>query len=501
MKKFNFRNIICIVVVFCLILGMTACAVSTDHNIQNNITTNTASGTPSAIPSEPDESNKPSIPANPVIPTEPSATEPSYPVEPPVEPTEPQHEPTDPGQPTDPDNYPDKPDVHEHNYLETVVAPTCTDKGYTDRICDCGDYYRYNEVDPLGHNYSTKTVKRTHLEKGYDIHTCQRCNHSYKDNYVEPIKYQEVNETVYANAKVNVRIGPSTEYERIGSLAVGDSVTRIGIGEDGWSKVIYNGQEAYVFSAYLQKEKPAVKYTDEDFPLVYTDDTCTITITREWHDNAWCYIAHIKFTDYSRFGSTVAKNKRGSYETTSAAAKRIGAIFCVNGPYQWGDNDGYAVIRDGVVFKDAVVVEDMAVYNAATGMFASAGQLGLKGKMASEAVELGMATDTFKFYNSTLVQDSKNMANINNDSRAQRTFIGTTGNAGELYIVVAEGRRADGQSSGLTKYQCAEVLLDLNCSYGIMLDGGGSSTMYFNGQVLNSADGNERAVVDFLYFK
>jgi exopolysaccharide biosynthesis protein len=34
-----------------------------------------------------------------------------------------------------------------------------------------------------------------------------------------------------------------------------------------------------------------------------------------------------------------------------------------------------------------------------------------------------------------------------------------------------------------------------------MLDGGGSSTMYFNGKVLNSAAGNERSLVDFVYFR
>ena len=79
--------------------------------------------------------------------------------------------------------------------------------------------------------------------------------------------------------------------------------------------------------------------------------------------------------------------------------------------------------------------------------------------------------------------------------------MGSTGKPGEIYIVVSEGRNVDGKSPGLRKYECAKVLLDLGCTYGTMLDGGGSSTMYFNGKVLNAARGNQRAVVDFVYFK
>lgn len=35
---------------------------------------------------------------------------------------------------------------HEHNYIERVVEPTCTEKGYTEYKCECGDLYVRNEV-------------------------------------------------------------------------------------------------------------------------------------------------------------------------------------------------------------------------------------------------------------------------------------------------------------------------------------------------------------------
>ena len=63
--------------------------------------------------------------------------------------------------------------------------------------------------------------------------------------------YREVNETVYATTVVNVRPDPSVNHTRLGFLREGDSVLRTAIGSNGWSRVVYNGKEAYIFSAYL----------------------------------------------------------------------------------------------------------------------------------------------------------------------------------------------------------------------------------------------------------
>lgn len=72
--------------------------------------------------------------------------------------------------------------------------------------------------------------------------------------------------------------------------------------------------------------------TPIQYPLSYADETATITITREWFENAWCYIAHLQFTDYTRFGTACANGAYDNgFETTSHAAQRLGAIFTVNG--------------------------------------------------------------------------------------------------------------------------------------------------------------------------
>ena len=80
---------------------------------------------------------------------------------------------------------------------------------------------------------------------------------------VEP-SFEKVEQTVYATTRVNVRSSYSTDSSIVGSLDEGESVTRTGIGSNGWSKVTYNGYTAYVSSDYLTTTKPEVKPTDQD---------------------------------------------------------------------------------------------------------------------------------------------------------------------------------------------------------------------------------------------
>lgn len=67
------------------------------------------------------------------------------------------------------------------------------------------------------------------------------------------INFTEVNETVTAKQETNLRSVPSTASDDtiVGRLTHGDTATRIGIGHNGWSKVIYQGQTLYAVTSYL----------------------------------------------------------------------------------------------------------------------------------------------------------------------------------------------------------------------------------------------------------
>lgn len=69
------------------------------------------------------------------------------------------------------------------------------------------------------------------------------------------VQYIDVNEVVTPNTKVNLRVVPSTESPDtiVVPINPGDMVFRTGIGNNGWSKVVLNGQTLYAYTTYLTK--------------------------------------------------------------------------------------------------------------------------------------------------------------------------------------------------------------------------------------------------------
>ena len=257
---------------------------------------------------------------------------------------------------------------------------------------------------------------------------------------IPEIIFNDVDEIVYAISSVNIRSGPGTDYEIVGSLAYGQSIRRTGIGSNGWSQVDLSGEDAYISSSYLSTTAPASDTSQ--YPLTYSDATCDITITKEWFENAWCYIAHLQFTDYTRFGTSCANGEYDNgYETTSHAASRLDAIFAVNGCYS-APYLNYTVVRSGELCNGSGrSAWCPAVYSSLNGLLQSAWESGgtpsIAGENVDSLVDSGLVTDTFCFGPPILVGGS--VAAGSDTSRAQRTFIGTNGSPGDVWVVVSEG--------------------------------------------------------------
>lgn len=69
--------------------------------------------------------------------------------------------------------------------------------------------------------------------------------------------FKNTNDKMYAKKEINVRQSYSTSSAKIGSLKAGESITRTGIGSNGWSKVTYNGTTGYIQTSLLTTEEPA----------------------------------------------------------------------------------------------------------------------------------------------------------------------------------------------------------------------------------------------------
>ena len=94
-------------------------------------------------------------------------------------------------------------------------------------------------------NNSTKPEKESASEK----------NEENKNTNETTYSVVEMSATKYAKQSVNIRRGPGTDYEKIGSLTMNQKVTVTGQADNGWYRISFNGGDAYVSSKYLVDNK------------------------------------------------------------------------------------------------------------------------------------------------------------------------------------------------------------------------------------------------------
>lgn len=113
-------------------------------------------------------------------------------------------------------------------------------------------------------------------DKTEEVKTTENKSETKTEAVIAPI-FKDVNETVYAKNNVNVRTGPNASSQVAGVLMQGGSITRIGIGSNGWDKVTYNNQIRYISHSYLSTEEIKVVKTE---PKIVTASNNTITVNK-----------------------------------------------------------------------------------------------------------------------------------------------------------------------------------------------------------------------------
>lgn len=229
--------------------------------------------------------------------------------------------------------------------------------------------------------------------------------------------------------------------------------------------------------------------------------------TGEGRDKVTYFVADVKFKDISYLHTAFAKNKfgRNIVEDTSVIAKDHEAILAINGDYYGFRGDG-VIIRNGTLYRD--IPARIAAAIDKNGMLRSFDET----ETSSGALLEGGVVDTFSF-GPALVKDGKvvvypgkvvvdtNFGNWPIQGNNPRTGIGMI-DANHFVFIVVDGRM-NGYSKGMTLTEFARVFEELGCVEAYNLDGGGSSTMYFMGRVVNNPLGKnkERGVSDIIYIK
>ena len=236
----------------------------------------------------------------------------------------------------------------------------------------------------------------------------------------------------------------------------------------------------------------------------YSDDNISVKLTEKTVSNTQVYIADVTVSSSEYLKTAFAQNTYGNNVTakTSETAANNNAILAVNGDYYGANTTGY-VIRNGVVYRDTIREDssngDLAIYKDGSFKIIYEDQVS-----ADQLVKDGVVN--LLAFGPSLVENGEIVVDTNSEvgqsmSSNPRTAIGII-DENHYIIIVSDGRTSE--SEGLSLYQMAEIMKSYGVKTAYNLDGGGSSTLYFNGQVINkpTTNGNtisERSVSDIVY--
>lgn len=236
----------------------------------------------------------------------------------------------------------------------------------------------------------------------------------------------------------------------------------------------------------------------------YQDGNIQISLETFRKYDTTIYVADITLSSADYLKTALAQNTFGTNitEKTSELAEEKNAIFAINGDYYGANNKGY-VIKNGVLYRSTIRDNsdygDLVIYQDGTFGIIDETQIS-----ADQLIQDGV-TNLFAF-GPTLIKDSTIAVSEHEEvgramSSNPRTAIGIIDSL-HYIVLVSDGRTSE--SEGLSLYEVADIMQGYGCSTAYNLDGGGSSTMYFNGQIINNPTTNgrkisERSVSDIVY--
>ena len=235
----------------------------------------------------------------------------------------------------------------------------------------------------------------------------------------------------------------------------------------------------------------------------YSQDGLNITVTTYRENDTNIYVADVQAASADALQSAFASDTYGRNITakTSEIAQSAGAVLAINGDFYGSQSSGY-VIRNGVLYRDTSAGrEDLVIWKDGSFSVIHEDEV-----TAQELVDQG-AQQVLSFGPALVTDGNLSVSEGEEVGKAMasnpRTAIGVVDDLHYLFVV-ADGRTSD--STGLSLSQLAEFMQGLGVQTAYNLDGGGSSVLYFQGEVLNqpTTNGNrisERSVSDIVYVK
>ena len=300
--------------------------------------------------------------------------------------------------------------------------------------------------------------------------------YSLADRYlIRHVEIADVSAYSSAELQANSNETSSSDPERIGSLTP-STPTPVTATADDWNYISEDGSISI-----------------REYSMGSGSDTVTY------------FVADVLLADATVLTSAFADNQfgRNIVAYTSEIAEENDAIFAINGDYYGFRSDGI-VIRNGVIYRDEPARIGLAFYRDGTMKIynetsTSAQALLDAGVWNTLSFGPALVEDGAVVDNLSNVEIDTNFGNHSIQGNNPRTGVGII-DANHFVFIVVDGRSA-GYSKGMTLTEFANLFEDLGCSAAYNIDGGGSSTMYFMGRVVNHPLGKdrERGTSDILY--
>lgn len=234
----------------------------------------------------------------------------------------------------------------------------------------------------------------------------------------------------------------------------------------------------------------------------YQDENISIEISEYYVNDTTVYVADVQVSSAEYLKTALAQNAYGKNvtATTTEIASDNNAILAINGDYYGAQEKGY-VLRNGTLYRNTASKnqEDLVIY--ADGSFAiiNESEVSAEDLLAQGAEQILSFGPALVMNGGVAVTADEEVGKAKTSN--PRTAIGIL-SEGHYVFVVSDGRTDE--SEGLTLYELAEFMQGLGVQTAYNLDGGGSSTMVFNGELVNNPTTSgksikERSVSDIVY--
>ncbi len=242
---------------------------------------------------------------------------------------------------------------------------------------------------------------------------------------------------------------------------------------------------------------------DETIYDRYENERFSVVITKVVRGNLNYFICDVRVNSVKDFHTAFAGNSITGRAYTSKTASKVGAIFAVNGDF-CGFRPSGIIIREGNLYRNKGSSWDFCYLDKDGNLVTATHSIDAKKLVADGAWQSWSFGPTLVKDGRALTKDEFVTPGLSRTAREPRTAIGQVGKL-HYIILVVDAVRVGGNTvsgTGMTFAELARTFADLGCKTAYNLDGGGSTTLYYKGKVINQPCVNgERNVSDIVYFK